>query len=88
MALGGFKTDESQQALETGLLNPDVSIYCQAALYRQTGEPKYLVQIAKVLRKDEWPASILADYLGKVKVPAVQALVKRYRERAKAEGER
>jgi tetratricopeptide (TPR) repeat protein len=73
IALGGFDTDESKQALRNGLSNPSISLACTGALYRLSGDEQYLAELEKAASQDSFHAWLVLEPLT-VKLPEDQTL--------------
>jgi HEAT repeat protein len=75
MALGAFDSKESRRILEGSLRDPDLAIYCQAALYRLSRDQKYLEAFQQpITRETGYAIFVLIPYLKKTQTTEATAL--------------
>jgi hypothetical protein len=76
LALSDFNTPSSVEFLKTGLEDEQIAPYCGAALYKLTGDEKYLNSIEKSIKEDEKDV-VLADFLRRFNNLKAQKLAKK-----------
>jgi HEAT repeat protein len=76
LALSDFNTPSSVEFLKTGLDDEQIAPYCGAALYKLTGDEKYLNSIEKSIKEDEKDV-VLADFLRRFNNLKAQKLAKK-----------
>ncbi len=77
LALGAFDDPASRAALELGLSNEPLLVYCQAALYRLDGTKKLRKAVEAVLDRDDFDAFMLCEYMERIDTPEAARLRKR-----------
>jgi tetratricopeptide (TPR) repeat protein len=76
LALSDFRTSASIEFLKQGIEDEQIAPYCGAALYKITGDEKYLQRVGKLLKESENDI-ILADFLNEINCPKAQKLAKK-----------
>lgn len=90
LALGAFDDPGARAALELGLANESLAVYCQAALYRLDGKKKQRKVVEAVLQKDDFDGYMLCEYMERIDTPEATRLRERCvaaREEADTAGE-
>lgn len=77
LALGAFDDPGARAALELGLANELLAVYCQAALYRLDGKKKQRKAVEAALEVDDFDAYMLCEYMERIGTPEATRLRER-----------
>jgi len=85
-ALGAFDLPEARAALQAGLKNETVAIFCQAGLYRLTRNPEHLAAIrAAIAREPKFCQWFAAESMRRMPVPEAREFGQKWLDKMKSE---